>query len=232
MAGIFYELLLIRQSPHYDFDAPRPRPSTGVLDGEAVKKMVFIQALPALGEMRLLGVAIVVESPAHCQIIEICGINDERVALPVPARSPLVQTNVLRRTRAPIEVNHLRFVRFGANDHDITALNNLEGALLTSRTCPGERRTDPHGPDAPARKRPVFRTCRRIVDPFEGVLLSLPGSGSQWRDSAPPRVGHPRRVGGGRPHLFSKAIPPQRVLCRARFFSPRRRRVGLPPIDG
>ena len=48
VAGIFYELFLIRQSPHYDFDAPKPRPSTGVLDGEAVKKMVFIQALPAL----------------------------------------------------------------------------------------------------------------------------------------------------------------------------------------
>src|SRR5260370_16103357 len=135
--------------------------------------------------MRFLGVAIV-ESPPHCPIIEICGINYERIDLPVPACSALVQTNVLRRTRAPIQVNHLRFVRFGANDHDITALNNLEGALLTSRTCPGERRTDPHGPDAPARKRPVFRTCRRIVDPFEGVLLSLPGSGSQLREIFPP----------------------------------------------
>src|SRR6266446_3637401 len=128
--------------------------------------------------MHLFSVAIVVESPAHCQIIEICGINDERIALPVPARSPLVQTNVLRRTRAPIQVNHLRFVRFGANDHDIRALNNLEGALLTSRTCASERRTDPHGPNAPARKRPVFRTCSRTIDPFEGVLLSLYSSGS------------------------------------------------------
>src|SRR5580693_8873784 len=119
--------------------------------------MVLIQALPALDEMRLLGIAIVESSP-HCQLIEICGINDECIALPVPACCPLVQTNVLRRTRAPIEVNHLRFVRFGANDHDITALNNLERALLTSRTGTGERRADPHGPDAPARKRPVFRT--------------------------------------------------------------------------
>src|SRR5258706_7118701 len=128
--------------------------------------------------MHLFSVAIVVESPAHSPIIEICGINYERIALPVPACSPLVQTNVLRRTRAPIQVNHLRFVRFGANDHDITALNNLEGALLTSGTCTSERRTDPHGPDAPARKRPVFRTCSRTIDPFEGVLLSLPGSRS------------------------------------------------------
>src|ERR1700693_6274649 len=128
--------------------------------------------------MRLLGVALVVESPAHCQIIEVCGINDERIALPVPACSPLGQTNVLRRTRAPVQVNHLRFVRFGANDHDITALNNLEGALLTSRTCTGERRTDPHGPDAPARKRPVFRPCSRTIDPFEGVPPSLSGGGS------------------------------------------------------
>jgi hypothetical protein len=40
-------------TPHDDFDAPRPRPSAGVVDGEAVKKMVFIQALPALDEMRL-----------------------------------------------------------------------------------------------------------------------------------------------------------------------------------
>src|SRR5258708_21907105 len=127
--------------------------------------------------MRLLGVAIVVESPAHCQIIEICGINDERVALPVPARSPLVQTTVIRRTRAPIQVNHLRFVRFGTNDHDITALNNLEGALLTSRTCTSERWTDPYGPNAPARKRAVFRTSSRTIDPFEGVLLSLYSSG-------------------------------------------------------
>src|SRR5580704_12357307 len=141
--------------------------------------MVFIEALPALDEMHRLGVAIVVESPAHCQIIKICGINDERIALPMPACSPLVQTNVLRRTRATIQVNHLRFVRFGANDHDITALNDLEGALLTSRTCTSERRTDSHGPNAPARKRPVFRTCGRTIDPFDGVLLSLYGSGSE-----------------------------------------------------
>src|SRR5215470_223437 len=127
--------------------------------------------------MRFLGVAIV-ESPPHCPIIEICGINYERIYLPVPACSPFVQTNVLRRTRAPIQVNHLRFVRFGANDYDITALNNLEGALLTSRTCTRERRTNPHGPDAPARKRPVFRASRRTIDPFEGVPLSLYGSGN------------------------------------------------------
>src|SRR6516164_5132068 len=98
--------------------------------------------------MRLLGVAIV-ESPAHCPIIEIRGINHERIALPMSACSPLVQTNVLRRTRAPIQVNHLRFVRFGANDHDITALNDLESALLTSRTCTRERLADPNRPDAP-----------------------------------------------------------------------------------
>src|SRR5260370_27243588 len=127
--------------------------------------------------MRFLGVAIV-ESPPHCPIIEICGINYERIDLPVPACSALVQTNVLRRTRAPIQVNHLRFVRFGTNDHDITALNNLEGALLTSRTCTSERWTDPYGPNAPARKRAGFRTSSRTIDPFEGVLLSLYGSGS------------------------------------------------------
>src|SRR5215468_6789898 len=127
--------------------------------------------------MRFLGVAIV-ESPPHSPIAEICGINYERIVVPVPACSPLVQTNILRRTCAPIQVNHLRFVRFGANDHDITALNNLEGALLTSRTSTSERRTDPHGPNAPARKRPVFRTCSRTIDPLEGVLLSLYGSGS------------------------------------------------------
>src|SRR5712671_6748834 len=117
--------------------------------------------------MRLLG-GRRIEKQTHCPIIEICGINYERVDLPVPACSPLVQTNVLRRTRAPIQVNHLRFVRFGANDHDIAALNNLERALLTSRTCASERRTDPHGPNAPARKRPVFRTSSRTIDPFEG----------------------------------------------------------------
>src|SRR6266446_998713 len=127
--------------------------------------------------MRFLGVAIV-ESPPHRPVIEICGINYEHIDLPVSARSPLIQTNVLGRTRAPIQVNHLRFVRFGANDHDITALNNLERALLTSRTCTSERRTDPHGPNAPARKRAVFRTCSRTIDPFEGVLLSLYSSGS------------------------------------------------------
>src|SRR5215510_2250562 len=127
--------------------------------------------------MRFLGVALVI-SHHNCPIIEICGINYERIDLPVPACSPLVQTNVLRRTRAPIQVNHLRFVRFRANDHDITALNNLERALLTSRTCTSERRTDPHGPNAPARKRPVFRTSSRTIDPFEGVLLSLYSSGS------------------------------------------------------
>src|SRR5260370_5006157 len=127
--------------------------------------------------MRFLGVAIV-ESPPHCPIIEICGINYERIDLPVPACSALVQTNVLRRTRAPIQVNHLRFVRFGTNDHDITALNNLEGALLTSRTCTSERWTDPYRPNAPARKMAVFRTSSLEIDPFEGVLLSLYGSGS------------------------------------------------------
>src|SRR5258707_15004947 len=127
--------------------------------------------------MRFLGVAIV-ESPPHSPIIEICGINYERIDLPVPACSALVQTNVLSRTRAPIQVNHLRFVRFGTNDHDITALNNLEGALLTSRTCTSERWTAPYGPNAPARKRAVFRTSSRTIDPFEGVLLSLYSSGS------------------------------------------------------
>src|SRR5258708_32674981 len=120
--------------------------------------------------MRFLGVAIV-ESPPHCPIIEICGINYERIDLPVPACSALVQTNVLRRTRAPIQVNHLRFVRFGTNDHDITALNNLEGALLTSRHCTSERSTDPHGPNAPARKRAGFRPSSRTIDPFAGGLL-------------------------------------------------------------
>src|SRR5260370_16254536 len=127
--------------------------------------------------MRFLGVAIV-ESPPHCPIIEICGINYERIDLPVPACSALAQTNVLRRTRAPIQVNHLRFVRFGTNDHDITALNNLEGALLTSRTCTSERWTDPHGPNAPARKRAVFRTSSRPIDRFEGFLLSFYSSAS------------------------------------------------------
>src|SRR5215467_12608675 len=127
--------------------------------------------------MRFLGVAIV-ERPPHCPTIEIRGINYEGIALPVPACRALVQTNILRRTCARIQVNHLRFMRFGANDHDITALNNLEGALLTSRTCTSERRPNPHGPNAPARKRPVFRTCSRTIDPLEGVLLSLYGSGN------------------------------------------------------
>src|SRR5260370_16181786 len=49
MAGILYELLLIGQSPHYEFYAPRFRPSTLVLHGAPVKKVVFIEALPALG---------------------------------------------------------------------------------------------------------------------------------------------------------------------------------------
>src|SRR6266700_6073913 len=58
MAGVLYELLLIGQSPHDEFYAPWFRPSTRVLHGEPVKKVVFIQALPAFGEMCLLGVAI------------------------------------------------------------------------------------------------------------------------------------------------------------------------------
>src|ERR1700692_2370970 len=138
--------------------------------------------------MRLFGVAIIVESPAHRQIVEIRGIDDERIALPVAAWRPLVQTDGLGRARAPVQVNHLRFVRFGANDHDIAALDNLEGALLTSRTGAGERRTDSHRPDAPARKRPVFRSRGGTIDPFDGVLLSLSGLGNQWRDAPVRRI--------------------------------------------
>src|SRR5258708_26471243 len=119
MARIIYQLLLVRQPPHYDFYAPWPRPGTGVLNGEPVKKVVFIQALPALGEMHLLGVAIA-ESPTHPPILEICVINDECIALPASPCGPLVETNVLRRTRPSVQVNHLRFMGFRTNHHHVT----------------------------------------------------------------------------------------------------------------
>ena len=134
MARVLYELLLIHQSPHDEFYTPWSRPSTRVLNCEPVKKTVFIQAFPALGQMRLLGVAIVTESSAHPPILEIRVINDECIALPVPARRSLVQTNVFRRTRASVQVNHLRFMRFRTNHHHVMALHNLEGALLASWT--------------------------------------------------------------------------------------------------
>src|SRR5260370_28528572 len=133
MAGVLYELLLIGQSPHDELYAPWLRPGTWVLNGEPVKKMVFIEALPALGEMRFLGVA-KGESPAHPPLLEIRVIDHKRIVLPVPARSSLVQTNVLRRTRTSVQVNHLRFMGFWTNDHHVAALHNLEGALLTSWT--------------------------------------------------------------------------------------------------
>src|SRR5437879_6484375 len=133
MACILYELLLIGQSPHYKFYAPGPRPSTWVLNCEPVKKMIFIQALPALGEMRLFGVAIG-ERPTHPPILEIRVINDEYIALPVPACGSLILPNLLRRPRTSVQVNHLRFMGFRTNDHHVTALHNLEGALLASWT--------------------------------------------------------------------------------------------------
>src|SRR5437899_11982807 len=49
MAGILYQLLLIGQSPHDEFYAPRFRPSTRVLNCSPVTEVVLIQALPALG---------------------------------------------------------------------------------------------------------------------------------------------------------------------------------------
>src|SRR5207253_9787702 len=61
MACVHYELLLIHQSPHYEFYTPWSRPSTRVLNCEPVKKTVFIQAFPVLGQMQLLTVALVID---------------------------------------------------------------------------------------------------------------------------------------------------------------------------
>ena len=133
MARILYELFLIGQPPHDEFHAPRSGPSTWVLDCEPIKKVVFIEPLPPFGQMRLFGGAIGIER-THAPILEVGVFDDERIALPVPARRSLVETKALRRTRTPIQIDHLRFMGFRTDDHHVPALNNLQRAYLTSGT--------------------------------------------------------------------------------------------------
>src|SRR5260370_38465860 len=107
MAGVLYELLLIGQSPHDELYAPWLRPGTWVLNGEPVKKMVFIEALPALGEMHLLGGAICSES-FHSPIVKIRLLHHTPTPPPSTAPGHFTRTKSPSRARTSIQINPLR----------------------------------------------------------------------------------------------------------------------------
>src|SRR6266446_5391764 len=78
VARILHELFLIRQPPHYEFYAIRFRPGCWIIHRESVKQVHVIQALPALGQALPRSTVSVRR--------EIRVFNDERIAIPVPAR--------------------------------------------------------------------------------------------------------------------------------------------------
>src|SRR5712692_9674740 len=108
---------------------------------------------------------------------------------------------------------------FRTNDHHLRTLHNLEGALLTSWTCTHKRRTDPYGPNAPARKRPVFRTSSRTIDPLGGFLRSFPGSRSYRRHSPVWWIDYLRRMETGYRNFVPITVSPERVVGVRCFFA-------------
>ena len=77
-----------------------------------------------------------------------------------------------------VQINQLRPQGFDTNDHRLWALNNLQGGFLPTGTCTGKGRADADRPNAPAGKRPVFRTGSRTIGSLFTFPLSFPGRGS------------------------------------------------------
>jgi len=67
---------MIRQPPHYVFDAPGLRPSTRVIHCEPVKACGYHRAVSSVRLDASLRV--------FAEILEIRVVNDEYIALPVP----------------------------------------------------------------------------------------------------------------------------------------------------
>src|ERR1700674_3738960 len=106
---------------------------------------------------------------------EIRVFHYERIAMPAPARGSRLQMNARAQPWAFVSVNQLRSKGLHANNDRLGALDNLQGGFLPPGTRTGKRRTDADRPNAPARKRPVFRTSSRTIQQVVGMVPLFPG---------------------------------------------------------
>src|SRR6266481_2274365 len=115
-------------------------------------------------------------------------------------------------TWTSVQVNQLRSKGFYANNHRLGALNDLQGGFLPPGTRTGKRRTDADRPNAPARKRPVFRAGGRTIQQVVGTLLLFPGGRSERRESPVRWIDDLRGTKTRHRHFVPKTVSPERVV--------------------
>src|SRR5438094_134244 len=120
---------------HRNLSRPRTRPGLRIVDGELVFDGLRVNSSEAFDHAQPIADN-PVETPNQRLVVEIGGLDDERIAVPAAARVPQPLTDTWPDVRATVHRYDSHFVDvFLETSHILRRLHDLVVVVVNSRNC-------------------------------------------------------------------------------------------------